>query len=124
MAILELSRLQHQRSLFRVLFNMDYITEQLHPIVTKKPASKLIHIIYSPFFFTPGLQMQLANMEICPVQDIAYIVNLMNSSLKLTDLMDDKDQSLKALPLELGTCALFEHLVTSGRVKISGKFHI
>lgn len=121
MAVLELARLHHQRSLFRILFNMEQITEQLKPILTRKMGAKLIHLIYGSFFFTPGLQMQLTNIEICPVKDIAHIVQLMNSALGLTEIVDSQDYSLKALPLELGTCALYEYFASSGRIKIAGK---
>lgn len=66
--------------------------------------------------------MQLANMEICPIGDIAGIVHLMNSAIKAVDLLDNQSYDLKAFPLELGVCALFEYFVSGRRILILGIF--
>ncbi|ODN05057.1 hypothetical protein Ocin01_01584 [Orchesella cincta] len=118
MAVLELTRLHHQRAMFRILFNMDSFTEQLQPIVARKTGSKLLHTVYSNFFFKPGFQMQLANMEITPICDTAHIVHLMNVALGAAEIYDSHDYVLKAFALEIGTSALYESFFSSGKIPI------
>ncbi|CAL8074089.1 unnamed protein product [Orchesella dallaii] len=118
MAVVELARLHHQRAMFRILFNMEYFTEQLQPIVPRKAGSKLLHTIYSQFFFKPGFQMQLTNMEISPVSDVGHIIHLMNVALGAAEIYDSHDYVLKAFALEIGTSALYEYFFSSGKIPI------
>lgn len=54
MAVLETSKLHHERAIFRHIYNLSVITMPLSAISSKQAAAKAIDCIYTPFCTQPG----------------------------------------------------------------------
>lgn len=55
MAVLETSKLCHERTIFRLIYNLSMLTMPLSVIGGKKGALKAVEMIFTPFCVGPGL---------------------------------------------------------------------
>jgi hypothetical protein len=60
MALLETSKLSHERAIFRLMCNLSMIFAPLGVIASKKAALKAVERMYTPFCVNPG-----ENIHIC-----------------------------------------------------------
>jgi hypothetical protein len=120
MAVLETSKLCHERTIFRLINNLSLTSMPLSVIGSKKGALKAVEIIFTPFCVGPGLDALMTEMMICPATDIKMILSAMKKAKLIIETLDPNDYIGKSFPLAMGYTALYKYFVSSGEIKISG----